>query len=175
MGPFQPSPINHEHLYPNLLPVREYVENLVSFCERAYRTLEKKVSEDEQRNASIEYSQQEFIYKKSFGAGFKVHLYTNANASLDYETADSLLAAAREGRLNDVSRLSIRLDLDYMRGKNSAFEEHNNEFEIAFIPFNTKFTRSSNYVDPDMDSLEDEIVRILEDFPFMKTIFTPEK
>ena len=174
MGPSQPSPVNHEHLYPNLLPVREYVENLASFCERAYKVLEKKADEDEQKNASIEYSQQEYVYKKSFGAGFKVHLYTNANVSLDYETADSLLAASRDGRLNDVSMLVIRLDLDFSRGKNNAFEDHNNEFEISFRPFDVKFLRNSNYVDPDMDKLEDEIVKILEDFPFMKTIFTPE-
>ena len=58
------APMNHEYLYPNILVVREYVENLVSFCDRAYRAFMKKVAEEEERNESLKYEHREYMYKK---------------------------------------------------------------------------------------------------------------
>jgi hypothetical protein len=43
------------------------------------------------------------------------------------------------------------------------------------MPYDIKFTRDSNYSDPEMDALEDQIIKILEDFPSTKTIFSPER
>lgn len=166
-------PVNHEYLYPNVLVVREYVENLAGFCYKAYRALSKKVTEEEEKNEPLKYEHREYDYKKSYGMRFKIYIWTNNSGSLEYDSDDALRTAAANGRLNDVSSLKIEMDLDFGRGKEGAIEEHKNEFVISFRPYDIKFVRNSNYNDPEMDDLEKQIVNLMEDFPATKTIFTP--
>ena len=168
-------PVNHEYLYPNILVVREYVENLVGFCDRVYRAFIKKVAEEEEKNEPLKYEHREYKYKKSYGMRMKVYIWTNSSVSLEYDNEGAFRAAANSGKLNDVSSLKIELDLDFGRGREGSIEDHKNEFRVEFRPYDIKLVRNSNYADPEMDELEEQIVKLMEDFPATKTIFTPEQ
>lgn len=169
------APINHDYLYPNILVVREYVENLVGFCDGAYRTFLKKVAEEEEKNESLKNEYREYMYKKSYGMRMKVYIWTNNSVSLEYDNEGAFRAAANSGKLNDVSSLKIELHLDFGRGREGSIEDHKNEFIVDFKPYNIKFVRNSNFDDPEMSELEEQIVKLMEGFPATKTIFTPEQ
>ena len=167
-------PVNHEYLYPNILAVREYVENLVRFCDGAYRAFMNKVIEEEKKNEPLKYEHREYKYKKSYGTWMKIYISTNNSVSLEYDDDGAFRTAVNNGKLNNVSSLNIELNLDFGKGKEGSIEDHKNEFRIEFRPYNIKFVRNSNYTDPEMDELEKQIVKLMEDFPATKTIFTPE-
>ena len=168
------APVHKEFFYPDILAVREYVENLVGFCDRALRTFLNKTEEDERKNQPLEYEKRNYEYKKSYGTGLSIHLYTNSGSSSTYNDENSFRSAVGGGRLNNVSFLNIILTLNFDRGAEGAVDNHKNEFSIMFKPYETKFVRDSNSSDPEMDQLEERIIKIMEEFPSTKTIFSPE-
>ncbi|MBO4813215.1 hypothetical protein J5491_03670 [Candidatus Saccharibacteria bacterium] len=168
------SPVNHEHNYPDILVVREYVENLVSFLDKAYRVFLKKVEDDTSKNNALEPNQRNYSYKERYGSFFKVYIYTSAGGSSSYDSDSAFRSAVTDGRLNGVKDLSVSLEFCFGRGLEGAIEDHRDAFKISFQPYDIKFTRDSNFSDPEMDALEEQIVKLLEDFPSTKTIFSPE-
>ena len=171
----QPTPVNHEYLYPDLLAVREYVEHLVSFCDQTYRKFTKLTEDDAAKNEPLKYEFREYNYKKSWPFEFRVHFWTNSMVSVDFDNESAFRAAVNNGQLNDISKLIIDLGLSFGRGKEGSVTEHKNEIKIEFAPNNTKYTRVSSFADPEIDEIEKQIISALEDFPSTKTIFTPEQ
>ena len=168
------TPVNHEHYYPNILAVREYVENLVSFCDKACRVLQGKIDEDERKNESLERDRRKYDYKQVYGTGLRVFIMNKSGAHSTYDNESAFRAAATSGRLNDVTMLEIDLSLSFGRGIGDEIDEHHNKFSFSFKPYEIKFTRDSNFSNPEMDELEEQLIKLLEDFPATKTIFTPE-
>ena len=168
------SPINHEYFFPNILAVREYVENLVAFCDGARRTLQKNIDEDERKNESVELSQRKYDYKKLYdgATNLRIFVYDNSGSSSNYDGESAFRAAASSGRLNDIAHLDIDLTLSFGRGIGNEIDAHKNVFSISFKPYDIKLVRDSNFSDPEMDALEEQLIKMMEDFPTAKTIFT---
>ena len=83
----------------------------------------------------------------------------------------SYKSAVENGSLNNVRKLTIELILDFGRGKKDNMENHENNFEIVFSPYDIKFKRNSNYNDESMDLIENNTKGILDKFPTVNCIF----
>ena len=61
--------------------------------------------------------------------------------------------------------------MDFYRGNGENTVEHENLFKMVFKPYEITFIRKSNFNDPSMDKIEEEINSIFKQFPVANSIF----
>ena len=111
------------------------------------------------------------MYKKSYGQEFQVYIKEKSYNNITCNDYESFSSAVKGGNLNQVTGLDIKLCMDFLRGKEEKLEEHENLFTIIFNPYDIKFARKSNYNDPNMNKVEEQINSILKQFPVANSIF----
>lgn len=163
--------INNEFDYSNILPTTEAVSYLVQYCDQMNKQLTKLVEADEEKNRQFKPEYKEYNYKHSYGQQFEIYIreksYNNITCK-DYEIFD---AAVKDGNLNNVSSMDIKLCMDFKRGKGDNLVEYENSFTIIFKPYEITFARKSNHNDMNMNQVEDQINSILKQFPVANCIF----
>lgn len=163
--------INNEYDYSNIVPTVDSVSYLVQYCDNLYKKLIKLIEEDEEKNKMFKTEYKEYMYKKTYCPEFEVYIrektYNNITCK-DYET---FISAVKDGNLNEVNEVEIKLYMNFKRGKGEQLDEHENSFIVIFKPYDIKFARKSNYDDPNMNQIEQEINNILKQFPVANSIF----
>lgn len=81
------------------------------------------------------------------------------------------MSAVRDGNLDYVDSVEIKLDMDFERGVGNDCDKHENSFTIIFEPYNIIFARKSNHNDSNMNKIEEQINSILKQFPVANSIF----
>lgn len=164
--------INNKYDYSNVLPVVDCVAYLVQYCDQMYNQLLKLEEEDEEKNKMFKSEYKEYMFKRKYSQGFEVYIkterYVNSITCKDYNTFKS---AVDDGNLKNVYGVDVELKMNFERGKEGAFEVHENLFKIEFSPYEITFYRKSNYVDSDMDLIENKINEIMKKFPVANCIF----
>ncbi len=165
--------ISKEFDYSNSVPEIELILFLAQYCESYYRQLVKMCEEDEERNSKLKYEYKDFQYKKSYNAKYEVAIREKGGSfpGLSCKTYESLVESTNAGHLNNVESVTITLDLSFRRGKDMNTKEHENLFRITFKPYDIVFIRKSNYVDQNMDEIENVINAIMKKFRKQNTIF----
>lgn len=111
------------------------------------------------------------MYKKSYGQEFQVYIKEKSYNNITCKDYESFASAVRDGNLNQVNGLDIKLCMDFERGKGNNYDEHENSFTIIFKPYEITFARKSNHNDPSMNKIEEQINEILKKFPVANSIF----
>lgn len=163
--------INNEYDYSNILPVIEYVSYLVKFFDSAYNNLNRLIQEDDEKNKQFKPEYKEFMYANLYTKHFEIYIREKGYHNITCKDYEMFLNAVKDGDVNEVEQLDIKMDLNFKRGKGNNLEEHENSFYIFFKPYDIKFTRKSNFNDPDMNNLELQIKEILDKFPITNCIF----
>lgn len=165
------SVINNEYDYSNILPTIEYIDYLVKYCDNAYNQLNKLVEEDEEKNKKFKPEYKEFNYAHSYGAKFEVFIREKSYNNITCKDYNTFVTAVKDGNLNEIMELEIKVDLDFRRGIGNNLEDYENSFTIIFKPYDIKFARKSNHNEPNMNQLEDQINTILKQFPVANCVF----
>jgi hypothetical protein len=163
--------VNNEYDYSNSVPTIKAVASLVRYCDQMNKWLTQLVNEDEEKNKQYKPEYKEYMYKKTFSQDFNVYIREKTINNITCKDYESFVSAVKDGNLNRVNGLDIRLNLDFKRGKENNYEEHENSFTIIFNPYEITFARTSNYDDPSMNEIEDYINTILKGFPVSNSIF----
>lgn len=163
--------INNEYDYSNVLPTVEAISYLIQYCDQIYKQLRKLVDEDEEKNKQFKQEYKDYMYKKSYGELFEVYIREKSYNNITCKDYATFLTAVKDGNLNQVSGIDIKMDLDFDRGKGDNLERHENSFTILFKPYDIKFARKSNHNDPNMNQIENQINDILKKFPVVNTVF----
>jgi len=165
--------INNEFDYSNIIPTVEAIAYLVRYCDQMNKQLTKLVEEDEEKNRQFKSDYKNYIYKKTRGQEFKVFIKEKSKSynNITCEDYNSFASLVRDGNLNQVTELEIKLCLDFERGKENNYEKHENSFIIIFKPYDITFTRKSNHNDPSMNKIEQQINSILKQFSVANSIF----
>ncbi|MCQ2571216.1 MAG: hypothetical protein MJ154_03140 [Candidatus Saccharibacteria bacterium] len=168
----QPASIQEIKNYSNLLPVREYVDDLVKNCFALYDSFSKTIQEDEARNEQLKFDYREYNFHHSYAADCSVHVYRKAGGSNDYKTYDAFSMALNSGNIRAVRTFTLRLNMSFRRGKNNALDDHDHVFEIKMTPDGSTFSYEANYNDPVMNDIRDKLIEKIEGFPATTTIFS---
>ncbi len=163
--------INNEYDYSNIVPAVDAISYLVKYCDQINTQLKKLTDEDEEKNKQFKPEYKEFMYKKSYSEQFEVYIREKSYNNITCKDYDSFISAVKNGNLNHVSSIDIKLCLDFYRGKGEQLEEHENSFIVLFRPYDIKFIRKSNHNDPNMNQIEQQINAILRQFPVANSIF----
>lgn len=163
--------INNEYDYSNIVPTVEAISYLIQYCDQMNKQLKKLVEEDEEKNKQFKPEYKEFMYKKSYGQQFEVYIREKSYNNITCKDYDSFISAVKDGNLNQVSSIDIKLCMDFHRGNGENLEEHENSFTVIFKPYDIKFARKSNHNDPNMNQIEQQINNILKQFPVANSIF----
>lgn len=163
--------INNEYDYSNVLPTVEAISYLIQYCDQIYKQLRKLVDEDEEKNKQFKQEYKDYMYKKSYSELFEIYIREKSYNNITCKDYATFVAAVKDGNLNQVAEIDIKLDLDFERGKGNNLEKHENSFAIIFKPYDIKFARKSNHNDPNMNQIENQINDILKKFPIVNTIF----
>ena len=163
--------INNEYDYSNIVPTIEAITYLVQYCDQMNKQLTKLVEEDEEKNKQFKSEYQEYMYKKSYGQDFHVYIREKSYNNITCKDYESFISAVKDGNLNQVNGLDIKLCMDFERGKGNNYDKHENSFAIIFNPYEITFARKSNYNDSNMNKIEEQINEILKKFPVANTIF----
>lgn len=163
--------INNEFDYSNVVPTIEAISYLVQYCDQMNKQLTKLVEEDEEKNKQFKSEYKDYMYKKSYGQEFQVYIKEKSYNNITCNDYESFSSAVKGGNLNQVTGLDIKLCMDFLRGKEEKLEEHENLFTIIFNPYDIKFARKSNYNDPNMNKVEEQINSILKQLPVANSIF----
>jgi len=163
--------INNEYDYSNIIVTEEFVNYLVQYCDQVYSHFISLIEEDNQRNKKLKYEFQNYNYKTKYSERFEVMIKNKSYNYITCKNYSSFLEHLNNGNLKNIDGLQIELYLDYKKGTNDKFKEHNNSFKISFKPYEIKFLRKSNYNDPDMNKIENDINAILKKAPAINTIF----
>lgn len=166
--------INKEFDYSNSVPELSVISILVQYCDSYYRQLIKMCEVDEAKNEKLKSEYKVFQYKKSYNTKFEVAIKENGFSNL-LSNYDSFVETINEGHLTNVESLTLTLDLSFKRGQNMATKEHENLFKIVFKPYSIVFTRKSNYIDENMEQIENVINGILKKLKVQNTIFCTKK
>ena len=165
--------VNHSYDFVDLLPVREYVENLVKVCGAFYEDFERKVVMDEEKNKKLSSEYREYEYGGLYGTQFVIWLYYNGRYDgVKIERAADFSELVARGELNDVSNLRLEITVNFRRGVGNEAQEHRHSYKIVFQALKNNFTYAANCDDEEMQLMEKKILGLLEDFPAVKTIFT---
>lgn len=128
--------------------------------------------EDEQKNERFKSEYKNYQYQKTFGTSFNVYVRSGESyTTTDCPDYNSLLTMAQSNQLTNVKSLKISLSLTYKRGNYTNFEEHTNEFNIEFKPYDIKFTRKANHRENNMEQIETAIVNYFNNVERTNTIF----
>lgn len=163
--------INNDFDYSNVVPTVEAISHLVQYCDQMNRQLTELIEADEEKNKKIKYEYKDYMYKKSYSQEFKVNIKEMSYNSIICKNYESFVSAFKNGYLNQVRSLVIKLCMNFERGKAGNYEEHENSFTITFNPYEITFSRKSNHNDPSMDRIEELINKILGEFPVANSIF----
>lgn len=163
--------INNEYDYSNIVPTIEAVSYLVQYCDNVYKQFNKKTEDDEEKNKQFKQEYKDYMYKKAYSQEFEISIYQKTFNNIRCKDYENFLSAIKDGNLNKVNSLEIRLCLDFGRGKSEKIEKHENEFKIKFKPYDIIFARKSNHDDPSMNQVEEQINIILKQFPIANSIF----
>ena len=163
--------ITKEYDYSNKVPMIEYITYLVNYCNDIFEKFKKLVDDDEEKNKMLKLDYKDYQYKKSYSSKFEIRINGKDYNYITLNDIVSYKSAVENGSLNNVRKLTIELILDFGRGKNDNMENHENNFEIVFSPYDIKFKRNSNYNDESMDLIENNTKGILDKFPTVNCIF----
>lgn len=165
--------VSNEFDYSNIVAEVQSILYLVQYCEALYNQLLKLISVDEEKNAKLKSEFKNYEYKKTFGTKFEVLIKEKGNsfANLNCKSYQTFIEAVNSGHLKRVDSLIIELDLSYKRGKEFSLIECENNFKIAFKPYDIKFIRKSNHSETYMNQIEDNINEILKKFRIQDSIF----
>jgi len=163
--------INNEFDYSNIVPNIETISYLVQYCDQVYKQLIKLVEEDEEKNKQFKNEYKEWNYKKSYGQQFEVIVREKNYNNITCRDYSQFISAVNGGNLNNISSMDIKLCMDFFRGKGENTVEHENSFTMSFKPYEIVFIRKSNYNDPSMNRIEEQINLIFKQFPIGNSIF----
>lgn len=163
--------INNEFDYSNVVPTVEMILYLVQYCDQVYNQLTKLVKDDEEKNKQFKSEYKEWNYKKSYGQSFEVFIREKNYNNITCKDYSQFVSAVNGGNLNEISGMYIKLCMDFFRGKGENTVEHENSFTMSFKPYEITFTRKSNYNDPSMNKIEEQINSIFKHFPVANSIF----
>lgn len=165
--------INNQFDYSNIVPEKEPVSYLIQYCEVVYNHFLELAESDEEKNEKLKMEFQNYEYKKSYETKFEVMIREVGSSfnNLSFPNYASFLEALKEGRIKDVTSLTIELNLTYRRGKSLNLSDYRNVFKIVFQPYNIVFTRDSNHNEQSMNQVENNINEILKSFKVQNTIF----
>lgn len=163
--------INNEYDYSNIVPTVENITYIIQYCAQIYSHFLKLIAEDENKNEKLKYEFKNYNYKKSYGEGFEVKVRQKNYNTISCKTYSSFIGAVNSGQLLNVDSLEISLNLNYKRGKNDSFKNHENSFNITFKPYDIRLVRKANYKETDMELIENNLNEMLKKFPIANTIF----
>ena len=163
--------INNEYDFSNKVPLIEYINYLVNYCNQQFKELERLIKDDEEKNKMLKDDYRTYNYKKNYGSSFEVRITENNCNTIYCKDIEMFTSAVNSGNVKNICKLVIDLNLDFDRGKIGNIEKHENSFKIHFSPYDIKFKRNSNYSDNTMDLIEKEIKEILDKFPTVNCIF----
>ncbi len=163
--------IKNEYDYSGVIPTVDNIAYLVQYCDQMNKQLTELVKEDTEKNKQYKDEYKEYKFGKSYGQGFSVYVSNKDYSGLTINDNEEFLLAIKAGKLKNIHRLVITLNMDFRRGVGSNPAEHENTFEIVFEPYDIKFTRKSNFSDPDMDQIEEQINSMMSQMPTTNTIF----
>ncbi len=163
--------INNEFDYSNILPTIEAVSYLVQYCDSMNKQLIKLVEADEEKNKKFKPEYKEYNYKHSYGQQLEIYIREKSYNNITCKDYETFITAIKNGNLNNISSMDIKLCMDFQRGKGNDLVEHENSFVIIFKPYEITFARKSNYNDISMNQIEEQINSILKKFPVANCIF----
>lgn len=158
--------------YLDLLAVKEYVDDLIKYCEQQANDLRRKIERDTQKNEQLRYDYQEFEYQEYYNTGLNIRIYDNNINTADYDDFASYQNASTNQIFNDLRNLTISLHLNYRSGKSSAMIDHIHNFVIRFEPNASYFEYELSDTDEEYRDVLDTITKKLEAFPAVRTIFS---
>lgn len=171
MSDMPQSIINNEFDYSNIIVTAEYVSYLANYCDQLYKQLLAKQDEEEEKNKQFKLEYKEYMFKKKYSQGFQIYISEKSYNNITCKDFASFQTAINDGNLKNVTKIDIKLDMDFERGKNNNYEEHENSFTIIFKPYEITFARKSNHNDPSMNQIENQINEIMKKFPVANTVF----
>lgn len=163
--------INNEYDYSNCVPTIESVSYLVKYCDQVYKSFIKLVLDDEENNKKLKQEYRQYKYKRKYSERFKVYIVEKTYNNITCNDYDAFIETIKDGNLNDVRSLEIKMDLDFIRGREKNFGDYTNSFTVLFKPYEIIFARMSNYKDANMNEIENQINNILKQFPIANSIF----
>lgn len=164
--------INNEFNYSSVIPTIEAISYLINYLYNKYVEFNNLVIRDEEKNKPFKLEYKDFQYKKSYGQLFEVYIVEKTYHNITCKDYDTFLSAVKDGNLKNINSLTVKMCLDFFRGKDNNLVEHENSYVINFKPFGTIFARKSNFNDDMMNNLENDINNILKQFPALDCIFS---
>jgi len=160
--------------YLDLLAVREYVDDLVRYCEDQAKILLSKIEEDEKKNEQLQYSYQEYNYYKMYSTGFKLYAYDENVHSVEYKSSAAFKDALNNKELSSLRHIDIELNLSFRSGKNGEMVDHVHNITIRLEPNASYLKCEYSEADDIYHGIRKAISDKLENFPAVKTIFSKE-
>ncbi|MBP5656415.1 hypothetical protein J6X15_02415 [Candidatus Saccharibacteria bacterium] len=164
--------IKDKKFYRDLLPVSEYVDDMIKYCEAQYAALRKKIDDDVAKNEQLNYSFQEFEHKESYSTKFQIQVYDAVQSFIYFDTYDAYHAATINKTYAAPKHVAVNLNLSYRSGKNDSLVDHKREFEVRFELNSSFFAYESNEEDAEFDTIKKTIETKLSQFPAIRTIFS---
>lgn len=163
--------ISNEYDYSNVIPTAQNIGNLVQYCDAIYNQLLNLIEEDEKKNIQLKEEYRNYTWKKSYNMNFEVSIKQKNYNNISCKNHSSYQDALNSGQVNHLTSLVIDTNLSFKRGEGMKLQEHQNSFKIVFKPYEISFLRKSNYNDPHMNQIEENIKSILNKFETVNTIF----
>ena len=157
--------------YSNIIPSSQYISVLVQYCEKINNQYTQIIQDDEAKNEKLKYEFQSYQYGKKYSRGLEISIYDKKYKSFICKNLQEFLNAIQNNQVSNIRKLNITLEINFKRGQQPNIEEHENEFEIEFQPYEITFTRKSNFDDRNMQQIETDINELLKKFPAIDTIF----
>ena len=162
--------ISNEFDYSNKLAEVEAIVYLAQYFENTYQQFLALCAEDEKKNEPLKYEFQKYNYKNSYSR-FEIYIREKSYNNITCKSLSSLIDTVKKGQLKNVSSLEIIMELNYRRGKQYELETHENTFKLIFKPYEIVFTRNSNHNESQMNQIESNINKIMEQFKTANSIF----
>lgn len=165
--------IINDYDYSNAVIDIETLSYLVQYCDSCYNQFLNTCEEEEEKNKKLKSEFKYYNYKKGYNSIFEITIKKEENTfeSLKYKSFQAFSELISSNGIKNVDSLVINMDLSYKCGKEFEMKEHNNLFKISFKPYDITFKRKSNFKDPVMDNIENNINELLKRFKTQNTIF----
>lgn len=148
--------INKEYDYSNSIIDEKSIEYLVSYCESVYNQFNNLINEDEKRNEKLKHEFKNYNYKNTYTKNYEIRIREKEHSTTRLKNYETFCEYIKTKKRN-IEQLEIELNLNYKRGTNLSYKEHENIFKISFKPYDIKFTRKSNYNEQIMNQVEENI------------------
>lgn len=159
--------------YLDLLAVREYVDDLIRYCEQQARILQQKIKQDEEQNKRFNYDHQNHSYYEYYNTGLDISTYDGHIGFSNFEDFASYQNALGSS-ITELRHVTVKLHLNYRSGKNDALVEHIHNFKIHFEPSASYIESEFGDTDEEYRDVYDTLIKKLEAFPAVRTIFSSE-